>query len=96
MGDALRGRMSENKDIDVARVCLGPARERAKNTYPSDVGKSGFENTGAAAARSELRVGETLVFESSMYRRADGKRALSGRRGRQASVSALRTARLMR
>jgi hypothetical protein len=58
--------------------------------------KSGFENTGAAAARSELRVGETLVFESSMYRRADGKRALSGRRGRQASASALRTARLMR
>jgi hypothetical protein len=41
--------------------------------------KSGSENTGAAAARSELRVGETLVFESSMCRRADEKRALSGR-----------------
>jgi hypothetical protein len=72
VGDALSVRISENKDIDVARVCLGLARERAKNTYPS----------GAAAAWSELRVGETLIFESSMCRRADGKYALSGGRER--------------
>jgi hypothetical protein len=58
--------------------------------------KSGFENTGAAAARSELRVDETLVFESSMCRRVDGKHVLSGRRERQAPASAPRTARLMR
>jgi hypothetical protein len=42
VGDVLSRRILENKDIDVARVCLGPTRERAKNTCPSDVGKIGL------------------------------------------------------
>jgi hypothetical protein len=67
-------RTSENKDIDVARVWVSRGKEPKTLAHLTSE-RSGFENIGAAAARSELRVGETLVFESSMCRREDGKHA---------------------